>query len=170
MAFLECLPLHHHGPDLCQPTVQYDPMATCPPQEPCSFRHGARLCTTPISTFRLNQTATTDTTHSTTDLFRHGVRDAPLMRPGAARLRWVSESLQRGHDHRRQPATSATRSVIAKTGAMLLNGQERASETFGRSLPRRVLATIASFRRVTKFLVSVTAPTRGERSPETSRN
>src|SRR3979490_2186615 len=50
------------------------------------------------------------------------------VRPGAARLRWVSESLQRGHEHRRRPTMSATRSAIAGTGAMLLNGQERASE------------------------------------------
>ena len=35
-------------------------------------------------------------------------------------------------------------SAIAETGAMLLNGQERASVKVGRSLPRLVLATIAS--------------------------
>jgi hypothetical protein len=37
-------------------------------------------------------------------------------------------------------AMSATRSAIAGTGAMLLNGQERASEIIGCSLPHLIPA------------------------------
>jgi len=50
-------------------------------------------------------------------------------------------------------------SAIAETGAMLLNGQERAPvRKFGRSLPHLVVATIASGRRLHKFLCPARVP------------